>query len=55
MQEVVLIDGEWKAGDAIDASQRLMSDPSLPSSVEFAYRKRVPRLPYLQQELELTK
>ena len=35
MPEVVLIDGEWKAGDAIDASQRLMSDP------EFAFKCRI--------------
>ena len=27
MPEVVLIDGEWKNGDAIDAAQRLMGDP----------------------------
>ncbi len=35
MPEVVLIDGEWKNGDAIDASQRLMSDP------EFAFKCRI--------------
>lgn len=35
MPEVVLIDGEWKAGDAIDAAQRLMSDP------EFAFKCRI--------------
>jgi CheY-like chemotaxis protein len=35
MPEVVLIDGEWKNGDAIDACQRLMSDP------EFAFKCRV--------------
>ena len=35
MPEVVLIDGQWKAGDAIDASQRLMSDP------EFAFKCRI--------------
>lgn len=35
MPEVVLIDGEWKNGDAIDATQRLMSDP------EFAFKCRV--------------
>jgi hypothetical protein len=35
MPEVVLIDAEWKAGDAIDASQRLMSDP------EFAFKCRI--------------
>ena len=35
MPEVVLIDGEWKIGDAIDACQRLMSDP------EFAFKCRV--------------
>ena len=29
MPEVVLFDSEWKNGDAIDASQRLMSDPEL--------------------------
>ena len=29
MPEIVLIDGEWNTGDAIDASQRLMSDPEL--------------------------
>ena len=35
MPEIVLIDGEWNAGDAIDASQRLMSDP------EFAFKCRI--------------
>ena len=35
MPEVVLIDGEWKTGDAIDAAQRLMGDP------EFAFKCRV--------------
>lgn len=35
MPEVVLIDGEWKISDAIDASQRLMSDP------EFAFKCRI--------------
>ena len=35
MPEVVLFDGEWKSGDAIDASQRLMSDP------EFAFKCRI--------------
>ncbi len=35
MPEVVLIDGEWRSGDAIDASQRLMSDP------EFAFKCRI--------------
>lgn len=35
MPEIVLIDGEWKTGDAIDASQRLMSDP------EFAFKCRI--------------
>ena len=35
MPEVVLIDGEWKTGDAIDASQRLMSEP------EFAFKCRI--------------
>ena len=35
MPEIVLIDGEWKSGDAIDASQRLMSDP------EFAFKCRI--------------
>ena len=35
MPEVVLIDGEWKSGDAIDACQRLVSDP------EFAFKCRV--------------
>ena len=35
MPEIVLIDGDWKSGDAIDASQRLMSDP------EFAFKCRI--------------
>ncbi len=35
MPEVVLIDSEWKNGDAIDASQRLMADP------EFAFKCRI--------------
>ncbi|MCS5533447.1 MAG: response regulator [Candidatus Poseidoniaceae archaeon] len=35
MPEVVLMEGEWKAGDVIDASQRLMSDP------EFAFKCRI--------------
>jgi CheY-like chemotaxis protein len=35
MPEVVLMDSEWKNGDAIDASQRLMSDP------EFAFKCRI--------------
>ncbi len=35
MPEVVLIDGQWNTGDAIDASQRLMSDP------EFAFKCRI--------------
>ena len=35
MPEIVLMDGEWKSGDAIDASQRLMSDP------EFAFKCRI--------------
>lgn len=35
MPEIVLIDGEWQVGDAIDASQRLMSDP------EFAFKCRI--------------
>jgi len=35
MPEIVLIDGEWNNGDAIDASQRLMSDP------EFAFKCRI--------------
>ena len=35
MPEVVLIDSEWKNGDAIDASQRLMSDS------EFAFKCRI--------------
>ena len=41
MPEVVLIDGEWNAGDAIDASQRLMTDPELPSSVELLYCREI--------------
>ena len=35
MPEVVLMDGEWNSGDAIDAAQRLMSDP------EFAFKCRI--------------
>ena len=35
MPEVVLLDGEWKSGDAIDATQRLMGDP------EFAFKCRI--------------
>ncbi len=35
MPEVVLIDSEWSVSDAIDASQRLMSDP------EFAFKCRI--------------
>ena len=35
MPEVVLLDGEWKSGDAIDAAQRLMGDP------EFAFKCRI--------------
>tara|TARA_B100001113_G_scaffold57239_1_gene42932 strand:+ start:6293 stop:7339 length:1047 start_codon:yes stop_codon:yes gene_type:complete len=35
MPEVVLMDGEWKVSDAIDASQRLMTDP------EFAFKCRI--------------
>ncbi|MDP7329444.1 MAG: response regulator, partial [Candidatus Thalassarchaeaceae archaeon] len=35
MPDVVLIDGEWKAGDAIDAASRLSSDP------EFALKCRI--------------
>tara|TARA_B100001250_G_scaffold402545_1_gene415791 strand:+ start:4787 stop:5881 length:1095 start_codon:yes stop_codon:yes gene_type:complete len=35
MPEIVLMDGEWKSGDAIDASQRLMADP------EFAFKCRI--------------
>ena len=35
LPEIVLMDGEWKSGDAIDASQRLMSDP------EFAFKCRI--------------
>ena len=35
MPEIVLMDGEWNSGDAIDAAQRLMSDP------EFAFKCRI--------------
>ena len=35
MPEIVLMDGDWKNGDAIDAAQRLMSDP------EFAFKCRI--------------
>ncbi len=35
MPEIVLMEGEWKNGDAIDAAQRLMSDP------EFAFKCRI--------------
>ena len=35
MPDVVLIDGEWKTGDAIDAASRLSSDP------EFALKCRI--------------
>ena len=35
MPEVVVIDDEWKSGDALDAAQRLMSDP------EFAFKCRL--------------
>ena len=35
MPEVVLLDGEWKSGYAIDAAQRLMGDP------EFAFKCRI--------------
>ena len=35
MPEIVLMDGDWKSGDAIDAAQRLMSDP------EFAFKCRI--------------
>ncbi len=35
MPEVVLLEGDWSTGDAIDASQRLMSDP------EFADKCRI--------------
>ena len=35
MPEIVLMDGDWQNGDAIDASQRLMSDP------EFAFKCRI--------------
>lgn len=35
MPEVVVIDDEWKSGDAIDSAQRLMSDP------EFAFKCRI--------------
>lgn len=44
MPEIVLIDGEWKSGDAIDASQRLMSDP------EFAFKCRIVILSRLASE-----
>ena len=37
MPEVVLIDGEWKSGDAIDAAQRLMGTLSSLSSVESSF------------------
>ncbi len=35
MPEVVVIDDEWKSGDAIDSAQRLMADP------EFAFKCRI--------------
>ena len=35
MPDVVLLDGEWKTGDAIDAASRLSSDP------EFALKCRI--------------
>ena len=35
MPEIVLLEGEWQNGDAIDAAQRLMSDP------EFAFKCRI--------------
>ena len=35
MPEVVVIDDEWKSGDALDAAQRMMSDP------EFAFKCRI--------------
>ena len=35
MPDVVLLDGEWKTGDAIDAASRLSSDP------EFALQCRI--------------
>lgn len=35
MPEVVLLEGNWKNGDAIDAAQRLMGDP------EFAFKCRI--------------
>ena len=35
MPEIVLIEGDWKNGDAIDAAQRLMGDP------EFAFKCRI--------------
>ena len=35
MPEVVLIDGDWTSGDAIDSSQRMMADP------EFAFKCRI--------------
>lgn len=35
MPEVVLVEGDWKVGDAIDSAQRMMSDP------EFAFKCRI--------------
>lgn len=35
MPEIVLLEGDWNSGDAIDASQRLMGDP------EFAFKCRI--------------
>ena len=35
MPEVVLMEGTWKVGDAIDSAQRMMSDP------EFAFKCRI--------------
>ena len=35
MPEIVLLEGDWKNGDAIDAAQRLMGDP------EFAFKCRI--------------
>jgi len=35
MPEIVLLEGDWSSGDAIDASQRLMGDP------EFAFKCRI--------------
>ncbi len=35
MPEVVVMDDEWKSGDALDAAQRMMSDP------EFAFKCRI--------------